>query len=67
MQLLNAYQLAYKLGVSHTTIYSWIEKGLPYEHVTIGKRISMRFDFSAVKDWLKENQGKVVKEYGKTQ
>jgi len=57
----NAYQLAKKMKVSHTTIYSWVEKGLPYEHITIGKRISMRFDLEKVKEWLKENQRKLVK------
>jgi len=57
----NAYQLAKKMKVSHTTIYSWVEKGLPYEHITIGKRISMRFDLDKVKEWVQKNQGKLVK------
>ena len=61
MKLFNAYQLASKLGVTHTTVYSWIEKGLPYEHVTIGNRISMRFDIDKVKDWIRDNQGKGIK------
>lgn len=61
MNLLNAYQLALKLGVTHTTIYTWVDNGLPYEHVTIGKRISMRFDPEKVKNWLKENKRDGVK------
>ena len=55
MKLFNAYQLANKLGITHTTIYSWVDKGLPYEHITVGKRISMRFDLDKVKEWLTEN------------
>ena len=60
----NAYQLARKMKVSHTTIYSWVEKGLPYEHVTIGKRISMRFDLDKVKEWVQENN-ELLKKGGK--
>ena len=35
MKLFNAYQLANKLGVTHTTVYSWVDKGLPFEHVIV--------------------------------
>ena len=52
-ELLNAYQLAKKLNVTHTTVYTWVDKGLPYETIKIGKRISMRFTIEDVKEWLK--------------
>jgi excisionase family DNA binding protein len=55
MKLFNAYQLANKLGITHTTVYTWVDKGLPFERITIGKRISMRFDLDKVKEWLQNN------------
>lgn len=54
MKLYNAYQLASKLGVTHTTVYTWVDKGLPYERITVGKRVSMRFELDQVKQWLKD-------------
>jgi predicted site-specific integrase-resolvase len=61
MKLYSTYQLASKLGVTHTTVYSWIEKGLPHEYVAEGRRMSIRIDIDEAKNWIKENQRKLVK------
>jgi excisionase family DNA binding protein len=61
MKKMTAYQLANKLGVSHQTVYNWIEKGLPHVYEKEGRSMTIRLDIDEVKLWLKENQGKLVK------
>jgi hypothetical protein len=55
MKSYSTYQLALKLGVTHTTIYKWLDKGLPYEYETAGRRKAIRIDIDKAKQWQKEN------------
>lgn len=55
-KLMNAYQLARRLKVSHTTIYRWVEMGMPHRKTQSGLRSIMRFDLDEVREWKKENK-----------
>ena len=52
---IGAYDLAREFGVAHTTIYNWIDRGLPYSEVEQGTKKVKRFDTDEVKEWIKEN------------
>ena len=53
---LTAYDLGKRLKVTHTTIYRWVEMGLPHEKTKSGLRTIMRFDIKEVRAWLKEKR-----------
>ena len=55
MKRLTAYQLANKLGISHQTVYNWIEKGLPHVYEKQGRSMEIKIDIDEAKNWLKEN------------
>ncbi len=55
---MNAYELARKMKVSHTTIYTWVREGLPYKEERSGLRIRMVFDLIEVKEWAKNRRDK---------
>ena len=48
------YQLCEIMNVSHTTIYRWIEQGLPHSKHKEYRRVVNRFDVEEVKAWAKE-------------
>ena len=48
------YQLCEIMNVSHTTIYRWIEQGLPHTKHKEYRRTVNRFDVEEVKAWAKE-------------
>ena len=48
------YQLCEIMNVSHTTIYRWIEQGLPHSKHKEYRRTVNRFDVEEVKAWAKE-------------
>ena len=53
--MLNARELAKELGTSHTSVYRWVEKGIPYTYEKEGKKMAIRFDLEESKKWV-ENQ-----------
>lgn len=53
---LNAYELAKRLKVSHTTVYRWVEQGMPVEKKRSGLRTISRFNIEDVRKWIKENR-----------
>lgn len=53
---LNAYELAKRLKVSHTTIYRWVKIGLPCEKRKSGLTTISRFNLDDVRKWIKENR-----------
>ena len=48
------YQLCEIMNVSHTTIYRWIEQGLPHSKHKEYRRTVNRFDVEEVKAWARE-------------
>ena len=55
--LLNKGQLAQKLGVSARSIDAWMKLGrLPYIKIGGGQRGTVRFEYSAVMDSLRQHQ-----------
>ena len=55
--LLNKHQLAQKLGVSARSIDAWMKLGrLPYLKIGGGQRGTVRFEYSAVMDSLRQHQ-----------
>ena len=48
------YQLCDIMNVSHTTIYRWIEAGLPHTKHKEYRRTVNRFDVEEVKAWARE-------------
>jgi predicted site-specific integrase-resolvase len=55
--LLNKGQLAQKLGVSARSIDAWMKLGrLPYLKIGGGQRGTVRFEYSAVMDSLRQHQ-----------
>ena len=51
---IGVYEVANELGVSHTTVYRWInDKGLSFTTEKRGMKVSKRFLLSEVKTWLK--------------
>jgi predicted site-specific integrase-resolvase len=55
--LLNKDQLAQKLGVSARSIDAWMKLGrLPYLKIGGGQRGTVRFEYSAVMDSLRQHQ-----------
>lgn len=53
---LTAYDLGKRLKVSHTTIYRWVEMGMPHEKVSSGLRSILRFNIKEVRAWLKDKR-----------
>ena len=53
---MNAYQLADRLGVTHTTVYQWVKQGLTHTVKQQGLRKVMRFDIKEVYQWIDENK-----------
>ena len=53
-KLLNAPELAEKLGVSRAQVYRLIKKGMPF--LKVGG--NTRFEFSEVMKWINESQNK---------
>ncbi len=51
--LLNAYEIASELQVTHTTVYDWVKEGMPYIKVAKGKQHYMKFDLKECQEWLK--------------
>jgi len=50
---IGVYEVASELGVSHTTVYSWVnDKDLPYTTERQGLKLIKRFLLSEVKEWL---------------
>lgn len=54
-ELMSAYEVAEKLGISHMTVYNWQKKGLPYKEVRRGIKIFKLYELEAVKKWIEEN------------
>ena len=50
----NARTLAELIGVSHQTIYNWVDFGLPHHYIADKKRISLRFDEAECREWLRK-------------
>jgi predicted site-specific integrase-resolvase len=53
---MNAYELAQRLGVAHTTIYRWIKKGLPYTEERKGLSVYKRFNIKEVYEWIETHR-----------
>lgn len=53
---LTAYELGKRLKVAHTTIYRWVDMGMPCERVSSGLRSILRFNIKEVRAWLKEKR-----------
>ena len=54
---MNAYELAKELGISHDTVYKWVQnKNCPHTTEDIGLRTVMRFDLEEVKAWIEEQK-----------
>ena len=60
MESVNAYQLADLLGVAHTTIYTYVGEGMPYETIHKGKTSYKRFNVAECKQWI-ENKKEAIK------
>lgn len=50
---IGVYDLCRTLDVSATTVYRWIERGLPHTKEQQGLRVVNRFDVEQVMEWLK--------------
>ncbi len=53
---IDAYKLAHILNISHTTVYRWLEQGLPYYTIVKGTKEVKRFNIELVEDWVKRNK-----------
>ena len=53
-RIVGLYQLCDIMNVSHTTIYRWIEAGLPHTKHKEYRRTVNRFDVEEVKAWARE-------------
>lgn len=54
--MLGVYQLAKELNVAHTTIYRWVDNGIPCKYEKTGKRIALRFELDEVKEWVEKQK-----------
>lgn len=54
--MLGVYQLAKELNVSHTTVYRWVENGLPCTYEKSGNRYALRFELEEVKEWIEKQK-----------
>lgn len=52
-EILNAKQLAEKLGISRNYLLKMVNNGLPYHQ--LGKKSRKYYIFDEVKDWLKKD------------
>lgn len=50
---LGVYDLAKELGVTHTTVYNWLDEGLPYSRKQKGRRMTIVIDLEMAQEWLK--------------
>lgn len=58
MDKLTVLDLTEKYGVSTTTVYAWIEKGLPHNvERRVGKKPRYVFDRIELEKWHDENYG----------
>lgn len=55
---LGVYELAEKFGVSHTSVYNWLDQGLPYIRQLRGRRMTIVIDVEMAKRWLEEMRNK---------
>ena len=49
-------QVAKMLGLSHQTIYNWVEKGLPYDITYVGLQRTILLDFDEVVQWVNDRK-----------
>lgn len=54
--MLNARQLAEKLNTSHTSIYRWVDKGMPHKYEKTGKKVAIRFNLEESEKWVADQK-----------
>lgn len=54
--MLGVYELAKELKVSHTTVYRWVENGIPHKYEKKGNRYALTFELDEAKKWVEQQK-----------